>query len=137
MSGGNLERVAAYVPSGHVNLGTYGADLVNGQAKYKDVYQAAKQWTAASPDTAAEHYALSTPTKGKYGDAVWETSFKSEDPWKDSWYSDCSSFPNSTWPFFTRGGGYGDTSIAGMFFFGWTFGGSHTGGGFRVAVPVL
>jgi len=137
MSGGNWEKVAAYVPNGHERLETYGADLVNGLAKYKDVYQAAKQWTEASPDTAAENYTLSTPANGKYGDAVYETSSKSEDPWKDSWYSDRSYFPNSKVPFFIRGGCCGTAFNAGMFCFDRTAGEPYSGGGFRVVVPVL
>jgi len=137
MSGGNWERVAAYVPNGNENLGKYGNDLVNGLAKYKDVYQAAKQWTEASTDTAADHYALSTPANKKYGDAVWETSSKSEDPWKDSWYSDYSIFPYSNYPFFGRGGRYISTSDTGLFCFGWTTGEPNVNYGFRVTVPVL
>jgi len=137
MSGGNWEMVAAYVPNGHENLGKYGNDLVNGLSKYKDVYQAAKQWTSESPDTTAEHYALSTPAKGKYGDAVYETSSKSENPWKDSWYSDYSRFPNSANPFFCRGGGYYDVSDAGLFCFHWVDGAPDVNDGFRVVVPVF
>jgi len=137
MSGGNWERVAAYVPNGHANLEKNGADLVNGLAKYKDVYQAAKQWSSSSPDTAAEHYALSTPANGKYGDAIYETSSKSVDPWKDSWYSDFSYFLCSTWPFFGRGGHYSNTPISGLFCFNGSDGSPYVDGGFRVVVPVF
>jgi len=137
MSGGNWEGVAAYVSNGHENLDKYGTDLVNGQAKYKDVYQAAKQWTAASPDTATEHYALSTPTNGKYGDAMWETSPKSVAPWKDSWYNDHSRFPCSDTPFFLRGARYNGVSNAGVFCFLWSTGEPHVTYGFRVVVSVL
>jgi len=131
VSGGNWERVSAYVSNGHENLEKYGNDLVNGQAKYKDVYQ------AASSDIAAEHYALSTPANKKYGDAVWETSSKSEDPWEDSWHSDRSSFPNSDNPFFTRGGCCDNSFAAGVFSFSWTDGYPYSSLGFRVVVPVL
>jgi len=137
MSGGTWERVAAYVSNEHENLEKYGNDLVNGQAKYKDVYQTVKQWTSGSPDTAAEHYTLFTPANGKYGDAVYETSSKSEDPWKDSWYNDCSIFPHSEDPFFVRGGGCYDASNAGLFAFGWSYGNPYVNHGFRVVVPVL
>jgi len=137
MPGGNWERVAAYVSNGHGRLGIYGADLVNGQAKYKDVYQAGKQWTSELSDTAAEHYAIATPVNGKYGDAVWETSSKSETPWEDSWYSDYSSFPFAMNPFFGRGGIYTQTSGTGMFYFGRSAGEASVTHGFRVVVPVL
>jgi len=137
MSGGNWERVAAYVPNGHENLEKYGADLVNGQAKYKDIYQAAKQWTEASPDTVAENYALTAPANKKYGDAVWETSSESEDPWQDSWYSDYSKFSNSSAPFFSRGGDFVNTSAAGVFSLHCYDGSAIYYHGFRVVVPVL
>jgi len=137
MSGGIWERTAAYVPNGHENLEKYGADLVNGAAKYKEVYQAAKQWSETNPDTATENYVLSTPTNKKYGDAVYETSSKSEDPWKDSWYNDCSRFPRSGNLFFARGGNCFDTSNAGVFALAWSNGGPYVNDGFRVVVPVL
>jgi len=137
MSGGNWERVAAYVPNGHEYLEKLGKDLINGQAKYKDVYQAAKQWSEASPDTETEHYALSTPANKKYGDAVWETSSKSEGLCKDSWYSDLSGIPCSYTPFFARGDYYNAKSNAGMFCFSWTDGSPSVYRGFRVVVPVL
>jgi len=137
MSGGNWERVAAYVPNGHENIEKYGADLVNGLPKYKDVYQAAKQWSSSSPDTAAEHYTLSTPANGKYGDAIWETSSKSEKNWQDSWYSDHSRFPYSNLPFFCRGGAHSYTVDCGMFSFSWVDGVPYVNDGFRVVVPVL
>jgi len=137
MSGGNWERVAAYVPNEHENLGKYGNDLINGLEKYKDVYQAAKQWSSEVVDTAADNYALSTPANKKYGDAMYETSSKSESTWKDSWYSDYSRFSNSISPFFNRGGCFNNTSSAGMFCFSWTSGEPASGVGFRVVVPVL
>jgi len=137
MSGGNWEGIAAYVLNGHENLEKYGADLANGLAKYKDVYQAEKQWIEGSPDAAARNYALSTPTKGKYGDAVWEISSKSDNPYKDSWYGDFSNFPRADNLFFGRGDSCNATSGAGVFCFGWTAGVPYINNGFRVVVPVL
>ena len=63
----------------------------------------------------------------KFGDAVFETSFKSSG--STSWFSDYSDFVNSSYPVFGRGGGCGNGSNAGLFYFNSNYGGS--AGGFR------
>ncbi len=68
MSGGAYEYTAAYVNNGNSNLGTYGSTLVNAAGKYKDVY------SKGSNDDREPNYQMSTPDRGHYGDAVWETS---------------------------------------------------------------
>ena len=98
MSGGAYEYVAAYVNNGNSNLTTYGSTLVNAAGKYKDVY------SKGSSDDRTLNYAMSTPDRGHYGDAIWETSSNSASPWTLSWYSDYSGFPYSSRPFFPRGG---------------------------------
>ena len=108
MSGGAWERVAAYVNNGNSSLTSYGNSLVKGDAKTKNVY------TAGSGDTRQANY---NANAGKYGDAVYETSSE-YDTSSGSWYADCSYFPSSSAPFFYRGGGYSDTTYAGLFFSG-------------------
>ena len=133
MSGGNWERVAAYVNNGHDNL-KYGTTLVNGAAKYKNEYTA----TATNGnDSQSGNYANADPTTatGYYGDAVWETSNASTG--QGSWYKDYSDFPYAEWPFFNRGGYCVSTSGAGVFCFSISNGGANTNAGFRVVVPVL
>ena len=132
MSGGNWERVAAYVNNGHGNLATNGSSLVNAASKYKNVYTATN---TGGNDSQSGNYDLSTPANGHYGDAVYETSGTYTG--QGSWYKDYSDFPVAEWPFFYRGGGCSNTSDAGVFFFGGDTGGAYADSGFRVVVPVL
>ena len=135
MSGGNWERVAAYINNGNSNLTTNGGDLVaSGTAsRYREIYSASA--TDGSSDTQEANYALSTPANGHYGDAVYETSSTYSST--NGWYSDYSRFPCSINPFFGRGGKCVNTSESGLFHFGTTAGGPFCDNGFRVVVPVL
>ena len=108
MSGGAWEYVAGYVNNGNGNLTSYGSSLVNGDAKTKNVY------TKASTDNNTNNY---NQNASKYGDAVYETSANGNTS-NGSWYGDYSNFPNTSNPFFIRGGNYGDGSYAGVFAFG-------------------
>ena len=132
MSGGNWERVAAYVNNGHGNLAKYGSSLVNAASKYKNVYTATN---TGGNDSQSGNYDLSTPANGHYGDAVYETS--NTYTGQGSWYKAYSYFPHAEEPFFVRGGIYDGTSGAGVFCFSWTGGGAHIAHGFCVVVPVL
>ena len=111
------------------NLTTYGSTLVNAANKYKDVY------SKGSSDDRTLNYAMSTPDRGHYGDAMWETSNSGNDQY--SWYSDYAYFPYHNIPFFHRGGYYYNTSYAGVFNFDCYHGKYDSGYGFRVVVPVL
>ena len=106
MSGGAWEYVAGYVNNGHGNLTNYGSSLVNGDAKTKNVY------SKASSDSYENNY---NANSSKYGDAVYETSTNGSG--STSWYGDYSSFPYTSYPFFVRGGVYGDGTVAGVFYF--------------------
>ena len=134
MSGGNWERVAAYVNNGHGNLAKYGSSLVNGASKYKNVYTATN---TGGNDSQEGNYNNADPrtATGHYGDAVYETSGTYTG--QGSWYKDYSDFPVAEWAFFYRGGGCSNTSDAGVFFFGGDTGGAYADSGFRVVVPVL
>ena len=123
MSGGAWEYVAGYVNNGNGNLTSYGSSLVNGAAKTKNVY------SKASTDNATNNY---NANSGKYGDAVYETSTSGSG--STSWYGDYSNFPDTSNPFFVRGGGYNDGSGAGVFCFSYNNGSGHSGTLFR---PVL
>ena len=131
MSGGAWERVAAYVNNGHDNLQIYGKSVVEGTAKYKDVYE------QGASDTQELNYGKAA---SKYGDAIYETS-NGYSGSGASWYSDWTDFVGNSNVFFYRGGGYSGAAGAGIFYFGRTYGdggpNTGTGGGFRVAVPVL
>ena len=127
MSGGSWEKVAGYLNNGHANLQTYGKSVVDGEAKYKEVYE------QGSSDTQELNYEKAA---SKYGDAVYETSngYSSSGA---SWYSNYAGFTFASRPFFDRGGGYIDTTYAGMFYFIRSISNANAGHGFRVAVPVL
>ena len=109
MSGGAWEYVAAYVNNGNSSLTSYGNSLYTStDSKTKNVY------SKASSDNAANNYSQNA---GVYGDAVYETSANGNTS-NGSWYGDYSSFPNTSNPFFGRGGNYNDGSAAGVFYFG-------------------
>ena len=131
MSGGAYEYVAAYVNNGHSSLTTYGSNLVNAAARYKDVYQAT---STSGSDSQSGNYNLLTPTE-KYGDAVYETS--NSYTGSTSWYSDDSNFPYSNYPFFHRGSYYGNGSNAGLFVFYCSSGSYYSFRSFRVVLPVM
>ena len=124
MSGGAWEYVAAYVNNGNSSLTGYGNSLYTStDSKTKNVY------AKGSSDNNSSNYSANA---GVYGDAVYETSASGSG--STSWYGDCSYFPGSSYPFFYRGGGYSDGSSAGVFYFGWDVGFSHSNYSFR---PVL
>ena len=124
MSGGAWEYVAAYVNNGNSSLTSYGSSLVNGDAKTKNVY------SKGSSDSRDNNYSANS---GKYGDAVYETSANGNSS-NGSWYGDYSYFPNTSSPFFGRGGIFNDGTDAGVFYFYSHYGGSSSYGSFR---PVL
>ena len=124
MSGGAWEYVAAYVNNGNSNLTSYGSSLVNGDAKTKNVY------SKGSSDSRDNNYSANS---GKYGDAVYETSANGNSS-NSSWYGDYSYFPNTSIPFFLRGGYYYDGTGAGVFYFNNDIGGGSSLDSFR---PVL
>ncbi len=124
MSGGAWEYVAAYVNNGNSNLTNYGSSLVNGDAKTKNVY------SKGSSDSRDNNYSANS---GKYGDAVYETSANGNSS-SSSWYGDYSNFPDTSSPFFVRGGGYDNGTGAGVFYFDDSSGNSNSDYSFR---PVL
>ena len=95
MSGGAYEYVAAYVNNGNSNLTQNGFSLYNGASYTKDVY-------VSSGDTSEGNY---NAASGKYGDAIYETSFMGTGG-PNAWYGDIAAFPCTSYAFFIRGGGY-------------------------------
>ena len=145
MSGGTWERTAGLVNNGNSNLTAYGsqviADLNNGKStRYITVYphDSSKDSTSitntdANLNTASQaNYVKNTKI---YGDGIRETSTAGTG--KSSWYSDYSYFAGLNCPFFVRGGGYGHTSGAGLFYFSRTYGNSNYGNGFRSVLVSL
>ena len=122
MSGGAWEYVAGYVNNSYTT--SYGKSLVNGDAKTKNVY------SKGSSDSRDNNYSANS---GKYGDAVYETSANGNSS-SSSWYGDYSIFPNTSNPFFERGGYYNNGTGAGVFYFHNYNGNSNSNHSFR---PVL
>ena len=145
MSGGTWERTAGLVNNGNSNLTTYGsqviADLNNGKStRYITVYphDSSKDSTSitntdANLNTASQaNYVKNTKI---YGDGIRETSTAGTG--KSSWYSGNSYFAGLGTPFFGRGGHYGDTSGAGLFYFNRNNGNSNYINGFRSVLVSL
>jgi len=145
MSGGTWERTAGLVNNGNSNLTTYGsqviADLNNGKStRYITVYphDSSKDSTSitntdANLNTASQaNYVKNTKI---YGDGIRETSTAGTG--KSSWYSDYSYFAGLNTPFFVRGGNYGSTSGAGLFYFNHNNGTSNYSNGFRSVLVSL
>ena len=127
MSGGAWEYVASYVNNGDGNLTEYGASLVNGDTKTKNVYNV---YSTGSQDNGTNNY---NANSGVYGDAVYETSTSDS----SSWHGDYSSFPNGNLSFFGRGGDCYDDTRAGVFSFYNYFGGSVGNISFRPVLVIL
>ena len=119
MSGCRNEFVAAYLNNGNSNLTLYGKSLVsagNGvgdtNEKTKNVYQ------IGDSDKTQLNYEA---TKGKYGDAIWETS--------NGCYGQTGWFENNThvfcetkYPFISRGENNESPASAGVFAFSYSSG---------------
>ena len=76
----------------------------------------------------AEHidiYSGTSASASHLGDALGETA---------GWYNDKANFVNSSYPWFRRGGSYGDGGSAGVFYFEFDAGGGNAHYGFRVAL---
>ena len=125
MSGGAWEYVAAYVNNGNSSLTSYGNSLYTStDSKTKNVY------AKGSSDNNSSNYSANA---GVYGDAVYETSANGNTI-NGSWYGDYSNFPDTSFPFFIRGGFYSDGSGAGVFYFDRDTGNAPSSVSFR---PVL
>ena len=108
LSGNAYEYVAGYYSGGSLSNGN---SFANGTS---DAYS-----TAYSGTTASSAY--------KYGDATYETS---------GWNSDYAYFVDSYAPFFERGGGYYNGSLAGVFGFYYSNGSNDGDDSFRVCLAV-
>ena len=127
MSGGNWERVAAYVNNNHENLQIYGKNIVEADNKYKEIYE------KGETDTQELNY---TKAETKYGDVIYETSNGYANT-NASWYKDYSGFIYSNVPFLVYGGYHNRSTDSGMFAFATTDGTTSISGGFRVTISIL
>jgi prepilin-type N-terminal cleavage/methylation domain-containing protein len=124
MRGGAHEYTAAYLNNGNANLGTYGSSLVNADGKYKDIY------AVGGTDDSLTNYSQSSTI---YGDGIWETSVSSGSIY--SWFGGIwIDYPETSDPFFRRGGLYSHADNGGILGIECKTGGSSSGYSFR---PVL
>ncbi len=107
MNGCTYELVAGYLANGNSSLTTNGNSLYTAGNQYKDVY-------TSNGDVATANYLANS---SKVGDAVYETSPSVDSPNTNSWFTDYSYMPFSTYPFFLRGGLYSYGINGGMFSF--------------------
>ena len=126
MSGGAWEYMANYLGSATGN--TYVSDFLKIESKYQTSY-AGTGATSSTADRTINYEA----NKGKYGDAIWETSNGCNG--QSSWNHDCSYFPYTGGSFFLRGGYYYNNVEAGLFSFDGNNGnGDYSGDSFRVVL---
>ena len=128
MNGGAQESVASYVNNGNSNLTTYGQSLItagtsdnNEEKRTVQVYEASNGGDNSTSDSQSSNYELSG--EKMFGDATYETS-TSYNSSTGSWQSVFAHFPDTSRPFFLRGGGYYG-SYSGVFFFYYDFGGAY------------
>ena len=124
MSGGTWEYTANYLGSAIENK--YVADFLKIEPKYQTQY--AGTGATSSPEDRTMNYKAN---KGKYGDAVWETSKWSNDE-QTSWNADNALFPYVSYPFFVRGGSHSYEYGVGLFCFNNNHGGGRDYCSFRV-----
>ena len=112
MSGGAWERVMGNMKNSSNAFYSSNAGFTTApDAKYYDSYK----YDSSSNKTHA---------RGKLGDATKETLATFGNT-SGGWYSDYAYFPNSSYPWFNRGGGYGVGTGAGVFNFTYGYGGGY------------
>ncbi len=121
MSGGAYEYVAGYIDGNVKNSGLTLDEIRNTYSKYIDVY--------------ASNSAVTTYSNRILGDATGEIGpFYYASSYHNNWYKDYSSFVESSYPWFHRGGRNSNDSYAGQFNFNRYTGGSGSGNSARLVL---
>ncbi len=120
------EYTAAYIDKDDRDLKNYGLNLVEGKSKYKNIYKSITRDNTI--DTREEDYAITIPSNGYYGDAIYETNNGILYSGEGSWYGNAKDFPSRGNLFFTRKDLFGFRSYSG-------YPGNSLG--FRVTIPVI
>jgi hypothetical protein len=120
MSGGAWEYVMGNMVDGSGNYYPSSSGLTKPDVKYYDSY-------AYSASSYTDH------ARGKLGDATKET-LKTFGSGTGGWYGDYAYFPNATYSWFARGGGYNFGTLAGVFYFSYNVGDAHTDVSFRSVI---
>ncbi len=104
MSGGANEYVAGYIDGNGHTGGLTSEEIKNAYNEYIDIYPSNSDKT--------------TYSNRILGDATGEIGpFYGSSPYYNNWYQDNSIFLFSTYPWFSRGSGYGGKNYAGQFCF--------------------
>ena len=135
------ERTAAYISNGNASLSSYGKSYANTTANANGYQTLSTKWATVYPynssDSNTNNYSIYSGKKSTiygFGDAVLETSTTGSG--STSWNGDFSCFPNTSRPFFIRGGYYSDTSYAGLFVFNYYNGDPYFRYGFRSVLVI-
>ena len=131
------ERTSAYISNGNSNLGTHGSSYTNTTTNVNGYQTLSSKWTTVYPynsssDGNTNNYSVYSGKKSTtygFGDAILETSTTGAG--SNSWNGDYSYFSHTSYPFFIRGGSCGDSSVAGLFTFSYTYGDPRCTYGFR------
>ncbi|HCC07944.1 MAG TPA: hypothetical protein DEP72_07315 [Clostridiales bacterium] len=113
LNGGAWEYVASYVANGNGNLATYGNSLVTAAVKYKDALTLSPVNTDLGQS--GNYTYTGTTLLQTDGMALHEVMSSYLGTSTFQGYADYQDFPYSTYPFFVRGGRYGDGAGAGAF----------------------
>ena len=127
MSGGAHEYVASYVSGQLGSSGFSAKTLANYESKYYDVY-------SASSTVTSYQYRILGDATGEMGPFKTYLDGDNTSRYHNSWYGGGSHFVDSTYPWFTRGGAYGDGVLAGQFYFHRNTGGAYTYLGVRLVL---
>ena len=125
------ERTAGYIenPNGASNRNAYGGELVaETNLKYKTIYP----YNTTSDSYTNNYDEFKKLSTTRFGDGILETSTTGKGA--TSWHGDYSYFPYSGFPFFVRGGNYGNSSYAGAFAFSGIDGSPNSANGFRAVL---
>ena len=125
LRGARHTRVAAYINNANSNLATHGQQILDADAKYKDVYN------IGGSDNQELNYEANSQ---RFGDALYETSETGGDVYNSSWFNEISRFPYTNDPWLIRGGNCFDGLNTGLTYFSNTQGNAWSSLGFR---PVL
>ena len=138
LSGCVWEYTAAYVSNGDSNIDLYGKSYASTEINPNGYKTLSTKYATVYPydsnNLGATYNNLKSETYG-FGDAILETSNRSGT--SNSWNSDYSHFPYSSYPFFLRGGAYGFGSESGTFTFHYYGGNSGGNFGFRSVLVAL
>ena len=140
MSGGAYEYVMGNMKangntqqqSGYQNTNNSGFTGINydGTQVSGRAYPAVKYYDTYNYGTSSnDHSSRYIP-----GDATYEVS--QGDGKNNGWYSDCAVFVSTSYPWFIRGGSYGYTADAGVFYFDRDFGNAYSNFSFRLVLAV-